>query len=773
MTSDFASLEKTPTLDTSTSESNVSSKEWRTKMAAQQRAKIMAQMASLQTNFMKKNADAFAAEAEESTGTSDNLIEADNVIPDSSQQPICLGPNQTFRFVEQQKYTCILCQEDSIVSVDGPPLVLSAFVQQSTVLFQHRGLDSKLAFKESPYFLSPALGSAAHTSTCGHVMHSSCWNNQMQSISASEARRPYRLRQLSSYDVDKKEFLCPLCECLTNTVIPVVPSLYNIQPNNHVVSDLTFEQFVQCIQQTVSLSLVLHERHTDDKLVEFDELFGEHKEKVLEGLTLQTELIKPPQLQTVTDSLSTDVGCSFQRLFPTFSAIKFSKEIIDALTLFARASTVKSLTSSTRLNEPMMCFRTCTYTILSLEILLRDSRKSLLGDLSSRQRDCIRSLVRLCGVTPSIYHFHGDFSILLLKVLMDDVSGPCILEWDTFSMLVPLTFTISSLFCKYDQCAIACGGTLDHHLLNLLFLSHIVKILITIDMDVSNMDTEDIEHNCTEIVEYARFIKRICKLSTSLNENSLEQNVKHACMPFLRCCAIFYHFLTDIPAPNSLTESLGNYEELCDYLGLESNINKMVSYSYAKDLAKTWCSNKNVAVRLQTDMKDGLVIQPIVVPKLVKLPNDYSELINAVSLFTCPNSERDDSRNPTMCLVCGLMLCSQSYCCQTELEKSPVGACTYHSQVCGAGAGVFLRVRECEVLFLSAHSRGCFVSPPYLDEYGETDQGLRRGNPLTLCADKFQKLQHIWLGHGIHEIISRAIETNTNLATVATQWQHL
>ncbi len=60
-------------------------------------------------------------------------------------------------------------------------------------------------------------------------------------------------------------------------------------------------------------------------------------------------------------------------------------------------------------------------------------------------------------------------------------------------------------------------------------------------------------------------------------------------------------------------------------------------------------------------------------------------------LFRCPKSDGDDSRAPTMCLVCGDMLCSQSYCCQTELDGSPVGAATAHAHTCGAGTGVFLR----------------------------------------------------------------------------------
>ena len=60
-------------------------------------------------------------------------------------------------------------------------------------------------------------------------------------------------------------------------------------------------------------------------------------------------------------------------------------------------------------------------------------------------------------------------------------------------------------------------------------------------------------------------------------------------------------------------------------------------------------------------------------------------------IFSCPKSEGDDSHAPTMCLVCGKMLCSQSYCCQSELDGKTVGAATAHAELCGAGTCLFLR----------------------------------------------------------------------------------
>lgn len=221
-----------------------------------------------------------------------------------------------------------------------------------------------------------------------------------------------------------------------------------------------------------------------------------------------------------------------------------------------------------------------------------------------------------------------------------------------------------------------------------------------------------------------------------------------------------------------LTEVGGDtFSNMCTYLDLPQTPEELFSGSLVLDLITKWCRHEEVVSYLNGALL-LVVHEPLPIPHLVELPTDYSELMNTVlSSFTCPNSDHDDSRNPTMCLVCGEILCSQSYCCQTQLNKFVVGACNYHAHKCGSGIGIFLRVRECEILFLASPQRGCFASPPYLDDYGETDQGLRRGNPLRLCPERYRKLQTLWLCHSIHEEIARAIETNSNI--VMTQWHHL
>uniref|UniRef100_A0A672TAA7 E3 ubiquitin-protein ligase n=1 Tax=Sinocyclocheilus grahami TaxID=75366 RepID=A0A672TAA7_SINGR len=215
--------------------------------------------------------------------------------------------------------------------------------------------------------------------------------------------------------------------------------------------------------------------------------------------------------------------------------------------------------------------------------------------------------------------------------------------------------------------------------------------------------------------------------------------VKAGILPYLRAAALFFHYLNGAPAPPEF-HSAGEWEALCGYLCLPSNLLQLYYNNQELMEPLVHCSRCSSAHHSSI----CCFRFPRESNHIIELPGDYSALINQASSFTCPKSGGDKSRAPTLCLVCGAMLCSQSYCCQTELEGEDVGACTAHTFACGAGVGIFLRVRESQVLFLAGKSKGCFYAPPYLDDYGETDQGLRRGNPLHLCQERYRKVQKLW-----------------------------
>ena len=786
-------------------------KEWRTKMAAQKRAKVMAQMAAMQNHFMKKNAELFkeaAVDADKSgdQGSSMDLTES------LEQVPIAVGSGQTARLVEEQTYTCILCQEDQTVKNSGKAMVLAAFVQKSTVFCQDR-LDPRETHR---LYLSSKLGASPHTSTCGHVMHAACWQKYFDNVLSKESRRPYRARQPASFDVDKLEFLCPLCECLSNTILPVLPALGIIRPTESRSdgADLNFETWLKAMRITLeSMTKEADEgeaEKVDARHHNHDEMRCRYCQEIQGSLqalpTAEEELLAeeepPPSLDRPDNNFIEPkiVVCPFKKISQIISptaaeAIEslyakhdpvLSEHLMSMIHLYARATFSEGLGISRILSRkddtrvPLLAWKSTAYTIHGIEFLLRDANKPLFGALTSRQRDSLECLARISAAIGSTWPDSrttgpttlGVYAITLLSMLLDNPhTGDCLTEWDSFGVLVPLMTTLPSLFnsSRYLPPSIITGGIREAHALKLVFYSHIVKILATTEftasepMEIDGHDQDRSSESCESIGAFMNALGLQCHDANGLNE--IWQTVKDASLPFLRCCALYFHYVTDVPAPMELTNRGGDtYENLCTYLGLPTTCNELLDSDVARQLGKKWMEHPRAR-------RPTIVKEPLKVNRLLALPHDYSDLINMVSLFTCPKSDREDSRNPTMCLVCGQMLCSQSYCCQMELDHVMVGACTYHASKCGSGVGIFLRVRECEILFLRSPNRGAFACPPYLDEYGETDQGLRRGYPLKLCDDKYKQLNLLWLGHGLHEAIARAIEASSN--HMSTQWQHL
>lgn len=76
---------------------------------------------------------------------------------------------------------------------------------------------------EFSYIVRPELFRGHFIGSCGHVMHKLCWKKHYENIVNRERRRPYRQMQL--FEIEKKESLCPMCECLHNANIPVLPPL--------------------------------------------------------------------------------------------------------------------------------------------------------------------------------------------------------------------------------------------------------------------------------------------------------------------------------------------------------------------------------------------------------------------------------------------------------------------------------------------------------------------------------------------------------------------
>ncbi|XP_036023966.1 E3 ubiquitin-protein ligase UBR2 [Onychomys torridus] len=719
-------------------------------IARLRREKIMAQMSEMQRHFIDENKELFQQTVELDASASATL---DNSPLVSDTALTALGPAQTQVPEQRQFVTCILCQEEQEVTVESRAMVLAAFVQRSTVLSKDRTKFIQDPEKYDPLFMHPDLSCGTHTGSCGHVMHAHCWQRYFDSVQAKEQRRQQRLRFHTSYDVENGEFLCPLCECLSNTVIPLL-----LPPRNAFSRRLNFSDQPDLTQWIRALSQQI---------------------KALQMLRKEENASDTPSSETVEAMSETQVPEGFRPDFRPKNP--YSESIKEMLTTFGTATYKVGLKVHPNEKDPrvpIMCWGSCAYTIQSIERILSDEEKPLFGPLPCRLDDCLRSLTRFAAAhwtVASLPVVQGHFCKLLASLVPNDSYEdlPCILDIDMFHLLVGLVLAFPALQCQdFSGSSL---GTGDVHIFHLVTMAHIVQILLTSCTEENGMDQEN--PTGEEELAVLSLHKTLHQYAGSALEEApsgwhLWRSVRAGIMPFLKCSALFFHYLNGVPAPPDLqVPGTSHFEHLCNYLSLPTNLIRLFQENsdVMSSLIESWCQNSEVKSYLNGER--GAISYPRGSNKLIDLPEDYSSLINQASSFSCPKSGGDKSRAPTLCLVCGSLLCSQSYCCQAELEGEDVGACTAHTYSCGSGAGVFLRVRECQVLFLAGKTKGCFYSPPYLDDYGETDQGLRRGNPLHLCQERFRKIQKLWQQHSITEEIGHAQEANQTL--VGIDWQHL
>lgn len=105
----------------------------------------------------------------------------------------------------------------------------------------------------------------------------------------------------------------------------------------------------------------------------------------------------------------------------------------------------------------------------------------------------------------------------------------------------------------------------------------------------------------------------------------------------------------------------------------------------------SWCTNPKIS-----ELVNSCSVLPALqdVRQLLELPESYSVLVKKAAAFQCEKRLvdkpfGDDGQAAMLCLVCGNMLCTNSYCCQVEVEKEDgmdpskkvrIGGFTQHAQ---------------------------------------------------------------------------------------------
>ncbi|KAG7238534.1 hypothetical protein INR49_030807, partial [Caranx melampygus] len=711
------------------------------------RQKIMAQMSAMQKNFIESNKMLYDNMPDSGT-QGEPVTTSDSCAMEQRELCVAIGPHRGSTPAEREVLTCILCQEEQEVVAQASAMVLTACVQRSTVLTQCRGKipTTRADGTETSYplFMPPELAVGTHTGSCGHVMHATCWQKYFEAVQNTTRNR---LHAELIIDLENGEYLCPLCKSLCNTVVPLIPLeplMFNYENAEIIGQHLTMPRWIQIISARIKgLKSVTQD---NDCNTEGNSADGDTMTLCGEG---------QPDFRSILS-----YGVQEPR--------KFSDSIVGMLVVCA--TTVHRVGLQTAPNElcprvPLMAWNTCAFTIQAIENILQEEEKSLFGSLQNRQLAGLKAIVQFSASQRRkssqavIQRYFTDMLGVLLPA-MGRKNTPSLLEVDFFHLLVGV---IERELLRGNELPSAVSSAYNHlYIFHLVTMAHIIQILLT-STDFSPVaGGEDSEEVRAAAELYNTVLQHTGRLLPDVSGSCVAERVKKGIEPFLRCAALFFNCLTGVHPPEELfstsVTSQGQMEALCSYLALPSNVFQLFQEhrDTVNPLLQRWCGSPAITKALKG--KALTVRYPRGRNRLIDLPEDYSALLNQASHFQCPKSTDDERKHPTLCLFCGTMLCSQSSCCLSQLDGEDVGACTAHAATCGAGVGMFLRIRECEIILMASKTRGSTYPAPYLDDYGETDPHLVRGNPLHLCPERYRKLNQLWQQHCILEEIARSLE---------------
>jgi hypothetical protein len=629
--------------------------------------------------------------------------------------------NQSLTRVDHQPHEAENCSEKN--SVGGPSTLQGRFPDIRSRQTSRRPDAGSDGFH-------PIDCDGVYLSSCGHAVHQSCLERYLKSLKERSGRRTV-FEGAHIVDLKKKEFLCPVCRRLANSVLPECPgdlcSVSKLQD-----SPRTKLRRKDALQPSLWLSEALcllrsaaeviedgdrgktvtpqgdGPRRKDLKSVSkmlWDFYFPKPEDKTLKRLWL------PPQSIVMWDTL------------------KYSLISMEIGTRFAKNSMLPVYCIDSLYEE----LKTSKGTILS--VLLRVVQ-------SSRTKNTIHVRQRFVGMkhlaesicygvssssSSSIFGSEGTTgSLKNIDLLWNRASDP-VLAHDPFSSLMWALFCLPFPFL-----------TCEESLLSLVHIFHSVSLVQTViaycacrpselsELNFGENLLNDISNALRESGGWEYFRSNNMDLSCDIKDT-----IRKYSLPFLRRCALLWKLLKSTPRklheesdmfdlPSDPTtdnmdfiyspqSELNHVQELEKMFNIPP-IDIILNDELLRSSTQIWLQHFQREYRVNR-VKRSLCITPVVPFQLMKLPNLYQDLLQRCIKKRCVNCTKV-IEEPVLCLLCG-SLCSPiwSPCCRES-------GCPNHAITCGAGTGVFLLIRRTTIL-LQRFARQSPWPSPYLDTFGE------------------------------------------------------
>lgn len=626
------------------------------------------------------------------------------------------------------------------------------------------------------------------STSCGHIMHFSCFENYYQSITR---RHTQQVARNHPERISLKEFVCPLCKALANTFLPIIwkHSQQSYPGSLHVSQE--YESFVAQDISRLTGTLNLTERGTFETLASqmYSQTMATFSNSSL------TPAIARWQAGDLTISPTSQAWAERPELAAFAELASIYGRLRETLTIVSRTNHAGPSQQEWHLNHFKLLVNTFANTIASVEIGHRGREAEFGTSLLTSVPEQTLSHLQTMSSTLRAYAATGALTVQgsvenqykelcdqlerqlagLSAVLESPVSAsgspPPLLCIDAFQFLVQTTMVLSPIRNLELRHVLQLSLTLE--LLRVIlafmldskgFLRSSEKLLQGQVHHAASPSADAEQLRSTE--SFVAWIDRQLQQSqvsdwgrgVQLRDTVQQMSAEHAgalfkickvyALAFVRKSAIFFHVAHGIDFPNTAGSeaSLPELDRLLHLLQLPSISDIFMSFdefsgrSALKDRARVWLSDciQYEVRNLLLNQQPGSRVPPLGVRllhpaplELIGLPKYFDVLMEESHHRKCPTTGKEVS-DPALCLFCGEIFCSQTVCC---LTKEMRGGCNAHVEKCSSPIGMFLFIRKCHVALLHV------VKDPKMVEHDRerTSRGIHALPPgsLTLSHGSF------------------------------------
>ncbi|GAA5959792.1 hypothetical protein JCM3765_000105 [Sporobolomyces pararoseus] len=604
--------------------------------------------------------------------------------------------------------------------------------------------------------------SGFHLSSCGHLMHLSCFETYCSSLAARHRQQPTRCHPET---IERGEFVCPLCKSLGNVLLPASPDAAAFLPYSRSLDPRSLAEWSDPSTNPV-LSAAGNVEHINEET--FAIVNGHHIVNDLDqSIRFRPWRISITLATVLPDRVGGKEGLMIAQLLQVVTALK--SEIG-----FAGSGGIVTLTKDL-----------LDYTISSMEVACRGTGEPSwkIGESSLR---LIQSSFRTLQLVNLAMDPSSEEACRVVGVSIRQRLGGYFARGTKFDNIEFTRFDPLSSVIE----AAACAPSMFYHVATVSFYTFLAQALVGVFR---------LFHQSSTLAEWegdyesgeARLYLSLAEIrhhfpspalfdpESTAFRLTLGKHLHSQVLPFLRRIAIVARVVFGEPAPEIPSAGL-EFERLLDLLHIPhpstvlplptplTPVDSIVQLLHTHLLD---CSRS--ATYLQGFDLDSTVdklinssapeIEHPTIYELLGLPHHLDTLITSALDRKCSRCETNPE-NPAICLFCGELVCCQSFCCMAGEEEAQHGECNEHMWTCGGSIGVYYLVKRNVILYLHT-DKGTFTHPPYLDSHGEVDNGRTRSRsvfPQYLHQGRYDEIRKIWLNQGVPTLVARKLDATTD-----------